>query len=189
MPLLAASSSAWLECVMENFDSFLIDHASAERKASAMALSFIVKYPDKPKIHLPLIRLAREELLHFQQVMELILARELVIGSDKKDGYLQQLLQHLSPSGAPRFLDRLLLGGVVEARGVERFNLVGEHHPNHEMKLFYKKLSISESHHETLFPDLARYYFKESEIEARQQFWWEREAEAMQAMPIHPFLH
>ena len=40
----------WVETVMEHFDEFLIDHAENERKAQAMALSFIAKYPNRTKI-------------------------------------------------------------------------------------------------------------------------------------------
>ena len=45
---LTPSSDAWLECVLANFDEFLIDHAANERKASTMAMSLVAHYPDKP---------------------------------------------------------------------------------------------------------------------------------------------
>ena len=40
----------WVEVVLADFDSFLIDHADCERKASAMAMSFIAKCPDRVEI-------------------------------------------------------------------------------------------------------------------------------------------
>ncbi|MEQ9304482.1 MAG: tRNA isopentenyl-2-thiomethyl-A-37 hydroxylase MiaE, partial [Marinoscillum sp.] len=40
------SSKDWIETVMGDFDEFLKDHANCERKASAMAMSFVAKYPN-----------------------------------------------------------------------------------------------------------------------------------------------
>ena len=44
------SPTAWVEKVLEHFDTFLQDHADCERKASAMALSMVAKYPDRNEI-------------------------------------------------------------------------------------------------------------------------------------------
>ena len=44
------SSPEWTNCVLNNFDEFLIDHADCERKASSMAMSFVAKYPDRVEI-------------------------------------------------------------------------------------------------------------------------------------------
>ncbi len=187
--LLASSPPQWIETVMSQFDRFLLDHASAERKASAMAVSFVVQYPDKFALHIPLIALAREELLHYQQVMRLIHERELVWERDEKDPYIHELLQHLSTDRRGRLLDRLLLGGVVEARGVERFALVAQHHTNPEMKNFYERLSKSEANHAELFPNLAREYFPEEEVAERLDHWLRLEAQTMRAQKVRPALH
>lgn len=187
--LLAATPPAWVELVLQQFDRFLLDHASAERKASAMAVSFVVQYPDKYELHTPLIRLAREELLHYQQVMKIIQERGLIWERDEKDPYIRQLLDRLSTDRSTRLLDRLLLGGVVEARGVERFGLVGQHHPEPEMRSFYARLSKSEAGHADLFPDLAAHYFEADEIAQRLQLWLQWEAEAMDQLELRPVLH
>lgn len=189
MKLLAQSPSAWIDCVLADFDRFLLDHASAERKASAMAVSFVVQYPDKFELHVPLIRLAREELLHFQQVTALIGERQLVWERDEKDPYVRQLLGHLRTDARGRLLDRLLMGGVIEARGVERFGLVGEHHADETLRSFYERLAKSEANHAALFPNLAAHYFGDDEIAERQQQWLVWEAEAMQSQSVRPALH
>ncbi|MGB0836386.1 MAG: tRNA isopentenyl-2-thiomethyl-A-37 hydroxylase MiaE, partial [Psychrobium sp.] len=41
---------AWTDAVMENFEFFLQDHASAEKKASGMAMSMLSHYPDRAKL-------------------------------------------------------------------------------------------------------------------------------------------
>ncbi|MDF9801174.1 tRNA isopentenyl-2-thiomethyl-A-37 hydroxylase MiaE [Catalinimonas alkaloidigena] len=68
--LANASSQAWLDTVMNDFNSFLQDHADCERKASAMAMSFVAKYPERHEIIPELIATGIEELEHFQQVYE-----------------------------------------------------------------------------------------------------------------------
>ena len=187
--LRAATSSEWIDAVMAAFDRFLLDHASAERKASAMATSFVVQYPDKFELHIPMIRLAREELLHYQQVTALLHRRNLVWERDEKDPYIRGLMQHLSTDTRLRLLDRLLMGGVVEARGVERFGLVAKHQENAKLRNFYERLSQSEAKHAALFVDLAGHYFNETEIEMRLDRWLDLEADAMQSVPIRPVLH
>lgn len=187
--LLAATPPAWTECVINGFDHFLLDHASAERKASAMAISFVVQYPNRYELHDPMIRLAREELRHYQQVMKLIRARELLWERDEKDPYVRALLARLSTETNRRLLDRLLMGGVIEARGVERFGLVAQAHPDADLRKFYQQLSESEARHASLFPDLAQHFFEKQEIEARLTQWLAWEKEAMLSVPIRPALH
>jgi len=140
--LRAATPPAWADRVAAEFDAFLLDHASAERKASAMAVSFVVQYPDKYELHGPLIRLAREELLHYQQIMRLIRQRRLLWERDEKDPYVVNLLKHLSTDRALRLLDRLMAAAVIEARGVERFGLVAERLEDAELARFYRERVI-----------------------------------------------
>lgn len=187
--LRATTSPAWVEAVRADFSSFLLDHAAAERKASAMAVSFVVQYPDKYELHVPMIRLAREELLHYQQVMQMIHERGLVWERDEKDPYIKDLLGHLSTDRTVRLLDRLLMGAVVEARGVERFGLVGEHSEDPEMARFYARLSQSEANHASLFADLATNYFSAEAVTQRLDRWLDLEAQAMQSVPVRAALH
>lgn len=187
--LLATTPAAWLKCVVANFDRFLLDHASAERKASAMAVSFVVQYPNRYHLHDPLIRLAREELRHYQQVMKWVRRRGLLWERDEKDPYVGDLLRKLSTDSDMRLLDRLLMGGVIEARGVERFDLIAKAAPELALRNFYQRLSASEARHAVLFPQLARHYFDAEQIASRLESWLAWEAAAMQSVPIRPALH
>ena len=187
--LLEPSPDGWIDCVMGDFSAFLLDHASAERKASAMAVSFVVQYPDRFALHTPLIRLAREELLHYQQVMQLVHERNLIWERDEKDPYVGMLLRRQSTQREARLLDRLLMGSVIEARGVERFALVGRHQEDPRLAGFYQRLAKSEANHADLFPRLARHYFSDDEVAERLAQWRVWEAEAMRAVPIRPALH
>ncbi|HHG83423.1 MAG TPA: tRNA-(ms[2]io[6]A)-hydroxylase, partial [Bacteroidetes bacterium] len=58
----SASPTAWVEAVINDFDSFLQDHADCERKASAMAMSLVAKYPNRLEIIPDLIDTAVEEM-------------------------------------------------------------------------------------------------------------------------------
>ena len=86
-----STSSEWLDVVMADFDSFLLDHAACERKASATGISFIVRYPDRREMIDSLIEFAREELEHFHQMLWLTQARGLVLLPAEKDLYVQTL--------------------------------------------------------------------------------------------------
>ena len=50
LDLASESKQEWIDAVMADFNSFLQDHADCERKASAMAMSFVAKYPDRKEI-------------------------------------------------------------------------------------------------------------------------------------------
>src|SRR5256885_15217904 len=89
----------WTEAVMSDLNSFLQDHADSERKASAMALSFVAKCPDRTKIIPWLIETALEELEHFQQVYEGMEKRGVHLKHDiPPDSYIIQLMKLLRSS-------------------------------------------------------------------------------------------
>ena len=89
--LACESSKDWLDAVMNDFDAFLKDHADCERKASAMAMSFVAKYPDRIEIIPELIDTAVEELEHFRTVYELMEERGLQLTHEMtQDVYVKQ---------------------------------------------------------------------------------------------------
>ena len=85
------TAPTWLAAVLDDFDAFLVDHAAAERKASAVAVSLITHYPDRAELVRAMMDLAREELEHFYQVYRRIEARGLTLGADAKDEYVRAL--------------------------------------------------------------------------------------------------
>ncbi len=190
--LLSVTSDAWVQAVLGDFDTFLLDHAACERKASAMAITFVVRYPDRDAILDPMICLAREELAHFHAVFKLLQARGLHFVTDSKDPYLNALLPHCRNGRKdrnPEFLDRLLMAGVVEARGCERFETLAKALEDAELKQFYAEIAVSESRHAQLFVDLAGHYFETDTIQERLGFWLERDAEIIADLPPQAALH
>ena len=183
------SGESWIQKVLQDFDHFLIDHAACERKASATGVSFVVRYPDRDKIMDPMIRLAREELLHFHQVCRLLRKRNLKLLPDEKDPYINGLLKQIRNGRDEEFLDRLLVFGIVEARGTERFRVVAENHPDKELADFYMKLTEAEARHHELFVDLALEYFDEETVMKRLRELESLEFEVIQEIPIRAAVH
>ncbi len=190
VPLCSESSPEWVEAVMSDFDSFLKDHANCERKASAMAMSFVAKFPDRVEIIPQLIDTAVEELEHFRSVYQIMEKRNIIlpheIGQDK---YVKQLVDQCRSGRLERFMDRLLLASVVENRGAERFRLVYEHIDDPELKKFYHDLWASEAKHGEIFVHMALNYFDEEPVYTRLNELNELEADIIAKMPITPALH
>lgn len=190
VPLCYESSPAWINAVISDFDAFLKDHANCERKASAMAMSFVAKFPDRVEIIPLLIDTAVEELEHFRSVYQIMEKRDLILPHEiGKDHYVAQLVQKCRSGRLERFMDRLLLASVVENRGAERFKLVYENLEDVELKKFYHDLWASEAKHGEIFVQMALNYFEEKEVYDRLLELNELEGEIISKMPITPALH
>jgi tRNA-(ms[2]io[6]A)-hydroxylase len=187
----AESSQEWIEAVMTDFPTFLQDHADCERKASAMAMSLIAKYPDKKLIIPDLIETALEEMEHFRDVYQLMESKGIPLPAKMEpDHYIHQLMEEAKGGSVEsRFLTRLLLGSVVECRGCERFKLVAEHIEDADMKRFYKELWASEAKHGNIYVKLALHYFKEEEVYPRLDELMNKEAEILKKLPVRAALH
>lgn len=186
----AASPQAWIDAVMQDFDSFLQDHANCERKASSMAMSLIAKYPDREEILPELMDTAIEELEHFKQVYDVMKERGVPMPREiAVDLYVKELIEHTRTTRNERFLDRLLLASIIECRGAERFRLVYEHQEDPELKQFYHRLWASEAKHGHIFVGMALQYFPEDEVYSRLEELNNLEAEVMLKQPPRAALH
>ena len=184
------SKKEWIAAVMSDFNEFLRDHADCERKASAMALSFVAKYPNRKEILPELIDTAVEELEHFRDVYAIMERRRISLNHEiGKDPYVSKLLKHCRDGREERFMDRLLLASLVETRGAERFRLVYEHQEDAELKSFYHRLFASEAKHGEIFVRMALNYFDEKPVYQRLGEMTEIEAEVLEELPIKAALH
>jgi tRNA 2-(methylsulfanyl)-N6-isopentenyladenosine37 hydroxylase len=188
-PLLVKTPDPWADVVLQDFDAFLPDHAACERKASALCMSLVVKYADRRALVEPLICLAKEEMEHFHQVYRLLTKRGLTLGDDEKDPYVNGILKNLRHGRDERLLDRLIMSAVVEARGAERFGIIGEKIADPELKVFYQSLSRSEASHYKVFMKIARNYFSIEQIEEATCRIAGIEKEAMIGAPLRARLH
>ncbi|MGE5355047.1 MAG: tRNA-(ms[2]io[6]A)-hydroxylase [Deltaproteobacteria bacterium] len=180
----------WLEKVLANFNDFLIDHADNERKASAMGMSFIAKYPNRTEIIPRLIDHALEELEHFRGVYKIMHERNIHFPTKiGEDLYAQELVKLARSGWDDRFLDRLLIGSVIEVRGEEKFRMVEKALEEGELKAFYRELWISEAKHGDLFVELALNYFPEKEVFGRLEFFNLHESQIMMKLPFRAAMH
>ncbi len=191
LDLRLATPRAWLDAVFADFDAFLLDHAACERKASATGMSFITRYPDKTSIIEPLIEFAREELEHFHIVYKLLAARGLTLVDDYKDPYVNALRAQCRGTGEALLLDRLLVAGVVEARGCERLFMVADALALSDPALsgVYLDLARAESRHHGLFFRLARGLFPAELVERRGGELLDFEAELVAGLPHRAAVH
>jgi tRNA 2-(methylsulfanyl)-N6-isopentenyladenosine37 hydroxylase len=191
LPVLQTkTSSAWVKGVVNNLDLFLLDHASCERKASALAMSFTLKYPDRQEIIDHMVTLSIEELKHFQLVCKLIHSRGLkLLTKEEPDFYIRSILTKIRHGRNERFLDRLIMSALVEARGHERFEILAQNLEDVDLKKFYHQLALEEAGHYKIFIRLAKFYFNDEQIEEALTRIGVYESDAMCNTPLTYRLH
>lgn len=166
---------AWLEWALKNEEMLLIDHANCEKKAAASAMNLLYRYVDKAELLKKMSQLAREELLHFEQVVGLLQERGFDYHHISSSRYASSLREHIRTHEPARLVDTLIIGAFVEARSCERFAVIA---PELDDKLcrFYTSLLRSEARHYADYLSLAHLY-NGSDISERIAFFAELEAE------------
>lgn len=149
--LAAPSSGAWLEAAIACPDLVLIDHAHCERKAAGVALQLMFRYPSDGQLGALLSPLAREELEHFEQVLQLLNGRGIPLRPLPAPGYGAALTAAVRRTEPQRMLDSFLVAGLIEARSHERMALLAAHSPDGELQDLYGALLASEARHFGLY--------------------------------------
>lgn len=173
--LQVATPDAWLAAVPQHLPELLIDHANCEKKAASTALSLMYKYVDRSDLLHKMSRLAREELRHFEQVLDLMAAQGVDYVHLTSSRYAQQLHELVRKGEPGRLIDVLILGAVVEARSCERFVRLAEVLPT-EIAALYGQLVHSEARHFTDYLNLAE-DVAQAEISDRVDAFLRRDAE------------
>ena len=191
LDLTVATSPSWVDAVMADVPAFLQDHADCERKASAMAMSLVAKYPDRLEIIPELIATGVEELEHFQQVYEIMRERGIPLAKEiEADPYIKALMALIHSDSQRRFLDRLLLASIIECRGAERFRLVSEAMTDDEqLRVFYHDLWVSEAKHGHIFVKMALEYFEKDQVYDRLGYLNDEEGKIVAGLDFRPALH
>jgi len=166
---------AWLDCALENLPVLLIDHANCEKKAGATAMNLMYRYVDRPDLLQKMSQLAREELLHFEQVVNLMQKMEVDYRHLEASRYASSLRSHMSNHEPDKLVDTLIIGAFVEARSCERFAALAPLLAG-EMQKFYFSLLRSEARHFEDYLSLAKLY-AEKDISDRITFFAIKEAE------------
>ena len=149
--LAAPSSAAWLEAAIARPDLVLIDHAHCERKAAGVALQLMFRYPSDAELGALLSPLAREELEHFEQVLQLLNGRGIPLRPLPAPAYGATLTAAVRRGEPLRMLDAFLVAGLIEARSHERMAMLAAHSPDAELQALYGALLASEARHFGLY--------------------------------------
>jgi len=155
--LLCETPKEWLNYALENQQILLIDHAHCEKKAASTALSLMYRYVDRSELLHKMAQLAREELLHFEQVLQILESRQINYCHLTPSRYATGLRDHIRTHEPARLVDTLITGALVEARSCERFAALA---PllDEELNRFYTSLLRSESRHFLDYLALANEY-------------------------------
>jgi len=154
------SDPRWVNLAEMQLEDILTDHAYCEQKAATTCISLIQKYSDKHKLVQDLSPIVTEEWGHFRMVLAELQKRNLQLGKQRKDLYVNKLIEFQLKGGGPddRLLDHLLTMALIEARSCERFKRLSEGLNDAYMRNFYRRFMESEAGHYTLFITLAEYY-------------------------------
>ena len=181
--------ASWVARVEEDTLALLSDHAHCELKAAASAQAMVAKNGHHPDLVDALSEVAIEELEHFGQVHALIRARGGALEPQDVNPYAEALLEQSAKSRTVRFLDRLLVAELIEARSLERFYLLSEHLRDGELAELYGSLRQSEAGHQALFERLAKELYDEDVVEDRRAELRAIEAAVVSNLPFDFRIH
>ncbi|WP_438423459.1 tRNA-(ms[2]io[6]A)-hydroxylase [Aquimarina macrocephali] len=181
----------WVNIVEKNIEEILTDHAYCEQKATSTAISLIVSFPEYTELVQEMIKLVKEEMSHFKMVHDKILERGWILGRDRKDDYVIQLITFFPKGGSrtTQLVHRLLYAALIEARSCERFKLLSEELEDPELAEFYRSLMVSEANHYTMFLNFARQYGNRKEVDKKWQELLIFEAEIMKSLGNKETIH
>lgn len=149
--------AAWLDEALRQPSILLIDHANCEKKAAATAMSLLYRYSEHTELLRKMAQLAREELLHFEQVVNIISERGIDYIHLGPSRYAGGMREHLRKDAKHVLVDTLIVGAFVEARSCERFAKIA---PllDPQLSKFYRSLLKSEARHYQDYLALAALY-------------------------------
>lgn len=169
-----------------SLEDVLTDHAYCEQKAATSCISIIQRYSDRTVLVEALAPIVTEEWGHFRLVLAELKKRGLNLGKQRRDDYVNALAPFVQKGGTEegRFLDRLLLMALIEARSCERFKRLSEGLNDDYLRRFYRRFMESEAGHYTLFIELAETYLQKETVRKRWQEWLRHEAAVLETLEV-----
>jgi tRNA 2-(methylsulfanyl)-N6-isopentenyladenosine37 hydroxylase len=176
----------WVNIAEKNIADILVDHAYCEQKAASSCISLITLYPEKQELVDMLTPVVAEEWSHFERVIEELRKRNIPLGRQRKDEYVDKLQKVIRKGGSrdQQLLEKLLINALIEARSCERFKMLWKNIPDQELSKFYYELMVSEAGHYKNFIQLAKKYLPEEQVNQRWRELLSQEAEIMKSLEV-----
>ena len=176
----------WANLAAISLEDILTDHAYCEQKAASNGISIIQRYPHKEKLVEALAPIVTEEWGHFRLVLQELQKRNLKLGPQRKDEYVNKLIAFEVKGGNEenRLLDKLLIFALIEARSCERFKRLSEGLNDAGLRNFYRRFMESEASHYATFIELAETYLPKEKVRLRWNQWLAYEAEIIAALEV-----
>lgn len=179
----------WFTSVVDSLDLVLIDHTHLEKRAASTALSMIFQYTGRSELPRRLAEVVQEEMDHFTRMLDILDDRGVEFTRLDPAPYASILVRHVRKQEPQRFLDRMLVAALIEARSCERFSVLAKHVDDPKLAAFYEELYEAEARHYTLYTGIAREHFPEEEVKSRLKELALLEVEALKAGKDLPRLH
>ncbi len=187
--LTSETDPDWARRAVLSMPDVLLDHAHLEKKAAGTAINLIFRYPQHEHMMVPLSRLAREELAHFEQVLRIMKDREIPFERQRPAPYAGRVMKVVRLDEPNRLLDTLVCCSVIEARSCERMKLLSEHLQDQELIDLYAGLLACEARHHGTYVELATEIFERELVMERLEVIGLHEAEVLEMAPREPRMH
>ncbi len=174
----------WVNLAEMDLGEILTDHAYCEQKAATACISLIQGFPERTALVEQLAPVVTEEWGHFRMVLAEMKKRGLVLGRQRKDEYVNQLLifQKNNFKKEKPLLEKLVTCALIEARSCERFRLLSLHCSEEPLRGWYHQFMVAEAEHYRMFLGLAAMYYGKEKARERWQSYLLVEAEIMQQL-------
>ena len=176
----------WVDLAGKSIEEILTDHAYCEQKAATSCISLIQRYSEREKLVKELAPIVTEEWGHFRLVLQELEKRNLKLGKQRKDEYVNKLIEFQKQGGSVegRMLDQLLTMALIEARSCERFKRLSEGLNDEYLRNFYRRFMESEAGHYTLFIELSETYVDKEKVRKRWIEWLKYEADVINNLEV-----
>jgi tRNA 2-(methylsulfanyl)-N6-isopentenyladenosine37 hydroxylase len=176
----------WVNLAELQLEDILTDHAYCEQKAATACISLIQFYSERVELVEELAPIVTEEWGHFRMVLHELKKRNLPLGRQRKDEYVNAIIGFQRKNGTrdQGLLEKLLTCALIEARSCERFRLLSINLTEPYLQDWYHKFMVSEAGHYKLFIDLAKTYNPTEVVTARWQEYLDFEANLLAEMTL-----
>lgn len=180
----------WLKAVQADFDTFLLEACDSQRKNASMALMLVAKYPQYSKIVGGWLEIAQTELKQFREIYREVEKRNLKLGREiSKDLYINRVVMHCRNGRKERFVDRMIVAGLILLRGAERYRMLAEAIEDKNLQNLFNTIANEDTDLAQRYVDMVSQYYDDAEIKERIKVLTAGEAEVIKGMETRAALH